>query len=135
MASPSHSLRFGPISVAAPGPLYEQVIAAVKREIVAGRLKAGDPLPSVRGLAADLLISLITVKRAYDDLQREGIVYSRQGLGAFVAEGAAERVRGQKGEAARAALNDAIETGRAAGLGDEDLIEMLKAELTRRREP
>src|ERR1700742_5239959 len=97
-------LLFGPISAAAPGPLYEQVVAAVKREVAAGRLKAGDALPSLRTLAADLLVSLITVKRAYEELERDGVIYSRQGLGAFVADGGAARVRREQRDQAQAAL-------------------------------
>jgi DNA-binding transcriptional regulator YhcF (GntR family) len=76
-------LRFGPISTAADGPLYEQVTAAIMREIAAGRLKPGDPLPSIRRLATDLLVSVITIKRAYDELEQVGIIYSRQGVGAL----------------------------------------------------
>ena len=87
------ALRFGPISPAAPGPLYEQIVAAVKREIAAGRLLPGAALPSVRALAAELLVSLITIKRAYEELERAGIIYSRQGLGTFVADhGADEKI-------------------------------------------
>ncbi|CAN5130388.1 GntR family transcriptional regulator [soil metagenome] len=127
------SLRFGPISAAAPGALYEQIIAAVKREVAAGRLNPGDPLPSVRALAADLLVSLITIKRAYDDLEREGVIYSRQGLGTFVADAGAAQVRRQHDEATVLALRAAIEAGRNAGLADDDLIDRLKTELAKGR--
>ena len=122
-------LRFGPISAAAPGPLYEQIVSAVKREVAAGRLLPGEPLPSVRVLAAELLVSLITVKRAYEELEREGILYSRQGLGTFIAEAGAEQTRRAKREAARTALRQAVATGREGGLTDKDLIDWLKKEL------
>jgi GntR family transcriptional regulator len=131
MSDHPQSLRFGPISAAAPGALYDQIVAAVKREVGAGRLVAGDRLPSVRALAADLLVSVITVKRAYEELERDGIVYSRQGLGAFLAEAGAERLRHQQAEAAGAALGAAIAAGRAAGLSDHDLLTMFKARLAR----
>ncbi len=133
MISRNDSLRFGPVSAAAPGALYEQVIAAVKREVAAGRLQPGDPLPSVRALAADLLVSLITIKRAYDELEREGVIYSRQGLGAFVARAGADQVRVQHLDAARQALADAVRAGRAAGLSDAELATLLQSEL--RKEP
>ena len=115
------ALAFGPISPAAPGPLYEQVAGAVKREVAAGRLKPGEALPSLRVLAADLMVSLITVKRAYEELELDGVIYSRQGLGAFVAAAGLDHVREQKAEAAAAALRAAVAAGRAAGLSDDDL--------------
>jgi GntR family transcriptional regulator len=121
----SNALTFGPISPAAPGPLYEQVVSAVKREVAAGRLQPGDALPSLRGLAADLMVSLITVKRAYEELERDGVIYSRQGLGAFVAEAGGERLRQQNRDAARDALRGAVASGRAAGLTDAQLRDML----------
>src|SRR5215208_8023714 len=74
------------ISSAAPGPLYQQIIDGLKRDISEGRLPAGTPLPSFRHLAQQLLVSVITVKRAYEELEREGIIYRKQGLGTFVAD-------------------------------------------------
>lgn len=121
----SLALMFGPISPAAPGPLYEQIVAAVKREVAANRLKPGDALPSLRSLAADLMVSLITVKRAYEELENDGVIYSRQGLGAFVADAGGERLREQNIEAAQAALRAGVAAGRAAGLNDAGLRDML----------
>ena len=126
MTARSPALAFGPISPAGPGPLYEQVATAVKREVAAGRLKPGEALPSLRVLAADLMVSLITVKRAYEELERDGVIYSRQGLGAFVAAAGLDQVRGQKAEAAEAALRQAVAAGRAAGLSDKALGAMLQ---------
>lgn len=123
------ALRFGPISPAAPGPLYEQIIAAVKREVAAGCLSPGDALPSVRALAAELLVSLITVKRAYEELEKDGVIFSRQGLGTFVAERAASQVQRDRLAKTRAALADAVREGRSAGLSDKELQEALKKEL------
>jgi GntR family transcriptional regulator len=127
--TPRGPLRFGPISPAAAGPLYEQIVAAIKREIAAGRLLPGDALPSVRALAAELLVSLITIKRAYEELERDGIIYSRQGLGTFVADRGAEEIRRARVAQARQAMAQAVRDGRAAGLSDKDLIEWLKKEL------
>jgi GntR family transcriptional regulator len=126
MTPRSPVLAFGPISPATPGPLYEQLIFAVKREVATGRLKPGDALPSLRGLAADLMVSLITVKRAYEELERDGVIYSRQGLGAFVAEAGLEHVREEKTKAATAALRAAALAARAAGLSDAQLQSMLQ---------
>ena len=75
------SLRLGPLSAAVPGALYQQIVDAVKREVGAGRLAPGSALPSFRALAEELLVSVITVKRAYEELEREGIIYRRQGSG------------------------------------------------------
>src|SRR5437899_426847 len=126
MERPPLNLQFGPISAAAPGALYEQIVATISREVAAGRLKPGDALPSVRALAADLLVSLITVKRAYEELERDGIIYRRQGLGTFVAEAGAEQTRRQYETAARQALQSAVEAGREGGLSDAALISMLE---------
>src|ERR1700742_3737978 len=87
------SLALGPVSAAVTGPLYQQIVDAVKREVGAGRLAPGSVLPSFRVLAEDLLVSVITVKRAYEELEREGIIYRRKGLGTFVAESGHDRRR------------------------------------------
>jgi GntR family transcriptional regulator len=129
--TPARNLRFGPISPAAPGPLYEQLVLAVKREVAAARLLPGDPLPSLRTLAADLLISLITVKRAYEELERDGVIYSRQGLGAFVADAGAQAVRDDRADVARTALGAAVAAARQAGLTDDQLKAMLQQQLDR----
>ena len=126
MSPHSPLLAFGPISPATPGPLYEQLILAVKREVVAGRLKPGDALPSLRGLAADLMVSLITVKRAYEELERDGVIYSRQGLGAFVAATGLDQVRDEKIKATDTALREAVASARAAGLADAEVQTMLQ---------
>lgn len=126
MTPRSPVLAFGPISPATPGPLYEQLIFAVKREVAAGRLRPGDPLPSLRDLAADLMVSLITVKRAYEELERDGLIYSRQGLGTFVTATGLEHVRAENTKAATAALRSAALAARAAGLSDAQLQSMLQ---------
>lgn len=74
------------ISQADPRPLYTQVIDQVKRRVSAGDLAPGAELPSIRQLAADLQISVITIKRAYLELERDGVILTRQGRGSYVAE-------------------------------------------------
>jgi GntR family transcriptional regulator len=122
---PRH-LVIPPISPAAPGPLYQQIIDGVKREISAGRLHPGDPLPSFRTLAEDLLVSLITVKRAYEELEREGIVYSKQGLGTFVSDNGLARSREMKLDQTEALLRQAIREGEEAGLTGDELLALVK---------
>ena len=129
MADSSAILRLGPISAAASGPLYQQIVDGIKREVLANRLNAGAALPSYRVLAEQLLVSLITVKRAYEELEREGITYSRQGLGTFVAARGNDRTRADRRGKASDALRTAIQAGREAGVTDRELLQMLREEL------
>jgi GntR family transcriptional regulator len=122
-------INLGPISAAAPGPLYQQIVDGIKREVLANRLTAGSALPSYRVLAEQLLVSLITVKRAYEELEREGITFSRQGLGTFVAARGNDRTRADRRALAREALRAAIHAGREAGVADRELIQMLRDEM------
>jgi GntR family transcriptional regulator len=125
-------LRLGPLSPAAPGPLYQQIVDGIKREVLANRLIAGSALPSFRALAEGLLVSLITVKRAYEELEREGITYSRQGLGTFVAARGNDRTRADRRGAAIEALRSAVDAGRQAGLNDRELMQLLREVLKSR---
>jgi len=118
-------LLIPPISPAGPGTLYQQIINGLKREISEGRLPPGAALPSFRTLAADLLVSVITVKRAYEDLEREGIVYRRQGLGTFVAEAAHDRSREAKRARARDLLTEAVREATEAGLSERQVVRLL----------
>lgn len=124
-------LHLGPISSASPGPLYQQIVDAFKREVAAGRLLPGSALPSFRALAEELLVSLITVKRAYEELEREGIIVRHQGLGTFVAEQGTARTQAAQREAARVAVQAAIEAGRQGGLSDTELLQLVREELAR----
>ena len=74
-------------------PIYEQIYRQMKDMIIAGKLKEGDMLPSIRGLAKDLRISVITTKRAYDELEKDGFINSVAGKGSFVAEKNLELIR------------------------------------------
>src|SRR5277367_3925741 len=132
MADSSTILRLGPVSPAASGPLYQQIVDGIKREVLANRLTAGSALPSYRVLAEQLLVSLITVKRAYEELEREGITFSRQGLGTFVAARGNDRTRAERRAMARDALRSAIDAGRQAGVTDRELTQMLRDELKSR---
>src|SRR3984957_18085402 len=123
------TVSLGPISPAAAGPLYQQIVDGIKREVLADRLTAGSALPSYRVLAEQLLVSLITVKRAYEELEREGITFSRQGLGTFVAARGNDRTRADRRATARSALRSAIHAARQAGVTDRELIQMLRDEM------
>src|ERR1700760_3327590 len=101
----------GPISPAGEGALYQQIVDGIKREVLANRLTAGSALPSYRVLAEHLLVSLITVKRAYEELEREGITFSRQGLGTFVAAHGNDRTRADRRGQGRGAVRAAARGG------------------------
>jgi GntR family transcriptional regulator len=114
----------GPISPAAAGALYQQIVERLKREVSEGRLKPGTALPSFRQLAEDLLVSVITVKRAYEELEREGIIYRRQGLGTFVAERGHDRSREAKLNAAREFFHKGAREAAEAGLKPSEILEL-----------
>lgn len=118
--------RIPPISPAAPGPLYRQIVEGVKREISEERLRPGQPLPSFRALAECLLVSLITVKRAYEELERDGIVYRKQGLGTFVSDNGAARSREVKRREAQDLMERAVREGVEAGMSKRKILELAR---------
>jgi GntR family transcriptional regulator len=120
-------LLIAPISSAAPGPLYLQIINSLKREISEGRLAAGSPLPSFRQLAENLLVSVITVRRAYEELERDGIIYRRQGLGTFVSDMAPDRSRAVKTDRARALFREGVREAFEAGFGSTGILQLVRA--------
>ena len=135
MTGPAKRLALPPISAAEPGTLYQQIVEGLKREVSEGRLAAGSALPSFRSLAEDLLVSVITVKRAYEELERDGIIYRRQGLGTFVSSTAVDRSREAKTERARTLLREALREATEAGLTDKDVVHLLQSILQEEREP
>jgi GntR family transcriptional regulator len=114
----------GPISPAAPGTLYEQIVDGLRREVSEGRVKPGAALPSFRALAEELLVSVITVKRAYEELEREGIIYRRQGLGTFVADHGHDRSREAKLNTAQELFHEAAREAAEAGLKPAEILEL-----------
>lgn len=123
-----------PLSAAGPGTLYQQIVDGLKREVSEGRLPAGAPLPSFRQLAEDLLVSVITVKRAYEELEREGLIYRRQGLGTFVSDSALDRSRQAKTGHAVELLREAAREAAEAGLSGGDVVRLLES-ILEEREP
>ena len=128
---PPKSIKFllPPISTAASGTLYEQIVSGLKRAIGERKVNAGDALPSFRQLAEEMLVSVITVKRAYEELEREGIIFRRQGLGTFVAEGGGDRSREAKIEQARTLLKDAAREATEAGLTPAEVRRLFRETL------
>jgi GntR family transcriptional regulator len=123
MPSESKKIILGPISSAADGTLYQQIVNQIKREISEGRLKPGAPLPSFRQLAEDLLVSVITVKRAYEELEQSGIIFRRQGLGTFVAEHGHDRSCEAKLQRAQELFGEATREATEAGLKPAEILE------------
>jgi GntR family transcriptional regulator len=122
---PEHKkIILGPISPAAPGALYEQIVNRLKREVSEGRVKPGAALPSFRALAEELLVSVITVKRAYEELEREGIIYRRQGLGTFVADHGYDRSREAKLNTSQKLFHEAAREAAEAGLKPAEILEL-----------
>ena len=106
-------------------PIYEQIYSQIRAQIIAGILQAGDALPSIRALAKDLRISVITTKRAYDELEAGGFIYTVAGKGCFVAEKNMDLVREHQLKELEDHLSAAAELAKSCGLGREELTEML----------
>jgi GntR family transcriptional regulator len=106
-------------------PLYLQIMDEVRRALVVGTLRPEDPLPSIRELAAELVVNPRTVRQAYGELENEGVVYVRRGQGTFVSPGA--RAGGEERRAlARAVARRALLEARRNGLAVEELVEMMR---------
>ncbi|MDO4581012.1 MAG: GntR family transcriptional regulator [Bacillota bacterium] len=114
------------ISNSSGQPLYEQISSQIKSKILSGELRPGEALPSMRALAAGLRISVITTKRAYEDLEREGFIETVGGKGSFVSAIDADLLREEHLRRAEAALAEAASIARAAGVGCEELLAALK---------
>jgi GntR family transcriptional regulator len=102
-------------------PYYAQIQTQIRRSILNGELPPGEGLPSIRQLAKDLQISVITTKRAYEELEKEGLIASVVGKGSFVSGVSAELIREQRLKRLEEKLNEAVREGRALGLSLEEL--------------
>ncbi|MDO4793797.1 MAG: GntR family transcriptional regulator [Filifactor alocis] len=106
-------------------PIYEQIKNQLKKQILLGDIREGDLLPSIRSLAKELGVSVITTKRAYDDLEVEGYIATMQGKGSYVLGRNTERLREQKLCEIEELLQTAIDRAESIGVAREQLIEML----------
>ena len=114
------------ISNASDKPIYEQIFTQIKALILSGTLEPGQALPSIRALAKDLRVSVITTKRAYDELEQAGYVNTVPGKGCFVADHSPQLVREAVQTQLEEHLTQAIELARRCGLRLEEIGELLK---------
>lgn len=115
------------ISNASGMPIYEQIVSQIKQRILSGELAQGEMLPSIRGLAKDLRISVITTKRAYDELEHEGLVVTVAGKGCFVAARNPEWIREEVLRKIEDHLQQIDQLAAQIGIDGETLCEMLRA--------
>ena len=114
------------ISNAGGVPIYEQIVSQVKAKIIAGERREGDALPSMRLLAKELRISVITTKRAYEELEREGFIVSMTGKGSFVAGRDLEFVREEQLRQIEEHMAAIAELAASCKLSFDELVEMLR---------
>ncbi len=114
------------ISNSSDKPIYEQICTQIKSLIMNGTFSAGDALPSMRALAKDLHISVITVQRAYEDLTRDGFIETVSGKGTFVAAQNREFIREEQLRIAEELLQKAAEIGRTHGISYEQMTNILR---------
>lgn len=114
------------ISNSSDKPIYEQIESQIKNHIMTGKLKPGDPLPSMRTLSAELKISMITTRRAYEELERDGFIATLQGKGTFVSERNSEFIREEHLRLCEEHLRKAADSAKLAGMGLEEMCGVLK---------
>lgn len=113
------------ISNSSDKPIYEQITGQIKNMIMSGKLKEGDPLPSMRMLAKELRISVITTKRAYEDLERDGFIATMVGKGSFVKAADTSLVREEQLKRIEEMLSKVIQIAGQSGIEKAEVAEML----------
>lgn len=113
------------ISNSGDKPIYEQITDQIKNLVMSGQLKEGMPLPSMRTLAKDLRISVITTKRAYEELERDGFIVTMVGKGSFVKAADTRLVREEKLKQIENLLEEAVNMANASGIERSEVLEML----------
>ncbi|MDU1591858.1 MAG: GntR family transcriptional regulator [Streptococcus anginosus] len=107
-------------------PIYLQIKNQIKAQIISGDLKVGEQLPSIRFLAKELRVSMITAKRAFDELELDGFIDSVQGKGNFVAAQNKELIREEYLKRIESKLQEAVELSEIAGVSNDELVQMLR---------
>ena len=106
-------------------PLYEQIVQQIQRQILSGTLPQGELLPGVRTLAADLSVSIITTRRAYEELERDGFIVSMTGKGSFVAGTDTELLKEARQKELEQTMEELVAQGKELGLSLEELMELM----------
>ena len=114
------------ISNASGLPIYEQITTQIKQKILSGELAAGEALPSIRALASDLRISVITTKRAYDELEKEGFIYTIAAKGCFVAPKNVELLREETLKNIENHIDQIVRLSQSVGLSEQEVLDMVK---------
>ena len=114
------------ISNSSDKPIYEQITSQIKAMIMSGKLAPGEPLPSIRHMAKELRVSVITTKRAYEDLERDGFIETFPGKGSFVAARNLALIREEQLKAVEARLAEAVDIAKRSGITLDELTEMMK---------
>ena len=110
-------------------PIYEQIYSQIKKQIIGGTLKENEMLPSIRGLAKDLRISFITTKRAYEELEKEGFLYTLPGKGCYVAPKNVELLREENLKKIEAYMDEIVRLAASCNLSKEEILEMMNFSL------
>ena len=107
-------------------PIYDQIYSQIKSQIINGTIEEDAPLPSIRSLAKDLHISVITTKRAYEELEKDGFIYTLPGKGSFVAKKNTALIKEENLRQIEEHLDEVMKLSASCGLKKEDIIEMLE---------
>ncbi len=107
-------------------PIYDQIYSQIKSQIISGELREDEALPSIRNLAKDLRISVITTKRAYDELEKEGFIYAIAAKGCFVAPKNVELLREENLKKIETHIEKIMELAASCNLCRDDIVEMIK---------
>ena len=110
-------------------PIYDQIYTQIKNQILAGHLREHEMLPSIRGLAKDLRISFITTRRAYEELEKDGFIYTIQAKGCFVAPKNVELLREENLKRIEDHIEQIVQLAAACNLSREEILEMVKFSL------
>lgn len=110
-------------------PIYDQIYTQIKNQIISGKLEEDYPLPSIRNLAKDLRISVITTKRAYDELEREGFIYTLPGKGCFVAKKNVELLREENLKKIEELIQEISKIALSCNLSKDELMEIFRINL------
>ena len=114
------------LSNAGQEPIYAQITRQIKQQIMSGQLRAGEPLPSIRLLAKELRISVITTKRAYEELEADGFIVTQAGRGSFVAAQNPALLREEHLKKLESCLQNAVDAARLGGISCEEACETLR---------